>query len=975
MVECTGRKKINSQENLQYDLYKEMILCCSNKNSIMTDNTNEVKICDEDADSKKYNIEYISGRKFPYHKDNVFIIHNPVSIDAGKVTVIHGIELLYNIKCLLQFKYKFGSVIRIIYNDGYFESIDSCEIQIVENDEREVIGRMLGYFKEITQKSIDRLAEKYGLTYKETVNFSSKKDLLAELNKICSIHKESVLYSFLMQESVKVREMDISNIIYPFNFNLSQKEAVEQALTHSISIIQGPPGTGKTQTILNILANLIAVQKKSVAVVSSNNNAVKNVKEKLEKEGYGFLTALLGSKDNNKEFFKEIPQIPQLDKWNCMQDIETLYANCNRLGLRLNKLMEIYRNKKNKERELRNWQTEQRHFMEFYSKKVQSEGQIEIPSYFSSSDKIITFLAENAVLQKSREFNKLFYRLKWSFVYKVKKLPKQKLLLMLQKKFYILKIKQLISEISEMEYELEYNSFNNLLREYQNVSEILFRKYLYLSHGNLNRSDFDSDNYYKRFDEFIKRYPIILSSTQSIRKTLPYGREYLFDYVIIDESSQVDLITGALVLSCCKNVIIVGDQQQLSCIVDCKIKEMIDTKPARPEYDYFSNNILSSVHALYGTGVPCTTLREHYRCHPKIIEFCNQRYYDGQLIACTSEGNVKNPFMLWKDPKGKHMRYVTNGERCGIYNQRELDIIDKEVLQQLDLKDWSNVGIVTPFRLQADKAKEQLDSDIESDTVHKYQGREKEIMIFTTVLDSKTNSQEKIEFVDEPNMINVAVSRAQKQFILVVDYKALSCNTKEIDALIRYIEYNTPQENIVESQVISVFDLLYDEFSEKLLPLKQKLLPKAKQMSEEIIEVLLEKIFSKEKYDSYWYRPEVGMYDLIYTDEYIHDERMISLTEREKEFVDRSSAVDFLIYDKMDKHCILVIEVDGFVYHENNKVQQERDRVKDSILQKYGIPILRLKTNGSDEEKNIENALDVIQRSKKIKYEQNLTSN
>lgn len=66
-------------------------------------------------------------------------------------------------------------------------------------------------------------------------------------------------------------------------------------MTHSISVIQGPPGTGKTQTILNILANLITLQHKSVAVVSNNNDAVKNVIQKLTESGYGFLTAQLGS--------------------------------------------------------------------------------------------------------------------------------------------------------------------------------------------------------------------------------------------------------------------------------------------------------------------------------------------------------------------------------------------------------------------------------------------------------------------------------------------------------------------------------------------------------------------------------------------------------------------------------------------------------------------------------------------------------
>ena len=54
---------------------------------------------------------------------------------------------------------------------------------------------------------------------------------------------------------------------------------MKAALTNQISVIQGPPGTGKTQTILNIIANLLR-DKKSVLVVSNNNSATENVLEK-----------------------------------------------------------------------------------------------------------------------------------------------------------------------------------------------------------------------------------------------------------------------------------------------------------------------------------------------------------------------------------------------------------------------------------------------------------------------------------------------------------------------------------------------------------------------------------------------------------------------------------------------------------------------------------------------------------------------
>lgn len=48
--------------------------------------------------------------------------------------------------------------------------------------------------------------------------------------------------------------------------------------------------------------------------------------------------------------------------------------------------------------------------------------------------------------------------------------------------------------------------------------------------------------------------------------------DVIYDYLIIDEASQVDVATGALALSCARNVVIVGDTKQLPNIVGRKIK-------------------------------------------------------------------------------------------------------------------------------------------------------------------------------------------------------------------------------------------------------------------------------------------------------------------------------------------------------------------------------------------------------------------
>lgn len=71
-----------------------------------------------------------------------------------------------------------------------------------------------------------------------------------------------------------------------------------------------------------------------------------------------------------------------------------------------------------------------------------------------------------------------------------------------------------------------------------------------------------------------------------------------------------------------------------------------------------------------------------------------------------------------------------------------------------------------------------------------------------------------------------------------------------------------------------------------------------------------------------------------------------------KEYASNSwTHIDFVIYNKMDKKMVMAIEVDGYHFHKKGTRQNERDQLKDIILQKYGIPLIRLKTTGSGEEK------------------------
>lgn len=96
------------------------------------------------------------------------------------------------------------------------------------------------------------------------------------------------------------------------------------------------------------------------------------------------------------------------------------------------------------------------------------------------------------------------------------------------------------------------------------LEELTTSSMLHLKH-HLHRHISDDDTfdttYRKRLDAFLKRYPVIGSSTHSIVNSL--GGKAVLDYVIIDEASQQDIVPGVLALSCAKNLIIVGTGSNL----------------------------------------------------------------------------------------------------------------------------------------------------------------------------------------------------------------------------------------------------------------------------------------------------------------------------------------------------------------------------------------------------------------------------
>ncbi|WP_230371581.1 hypothetical protein [Paludibacterium denitrificans] len=81
-------------------------------------------------------------------------------------------------------------------------------------------------------------------------------------------------------------------------------------------------------------------------------------------------------------------------------------------------------------------------------------------------------------------------------------------------------------------------------------------------------------------------------------------------------------------------------------------------------------------------------------------------------------------------------------------------------------------------------------------------------------MDKKHHNEERLDFVDDPRMVNVAVSRAKTRFTLVTGDEVFTANNSHIAALMRYVEYYAQDGQIVRAPVVSAFDLLYREYDQ-----------------------------------------------------------------------------------------------------------------------------------------------------------------
>jgi len=322
------------------------------------------------------------------------------------------------------------------------------------------------------------------------------------------------------------------------------------------------------------------------------------------------------------------------------------------------------------------------------------------------------------------------------------------------------------------------------------------------------------------------------STLKSIRRTFPLSPN-IFDYVIFDEASQVDLPSAAPALYRAKRAIVVGDPMQLTHIAG--ITKDIDKALAKAHglkkrKDVYPSKVRYCDVSLYKSAENSLNhkpilLTNHYRSENQIIALCNNVFYDRRLKIMTTLDYSRYPSSLplgvyWVNCEGEVFKHPA-GSRI---NHEEVLLVNKvfqDVLQKISGTNLS-IGVVTPYSRQQKAIYEIISKSTPEEllekhnvkilTAHKFQGSEKDIMIFSLVLSSRGNGNSDRWYNIYPQILNVALSRARYLLYIVGDKKFCYSRTGILKRLVETYDELKKQEKTEEYTIHEKFDSPTERF-------------------------------------------------------------------------------------------------------------------------------------------------------------------
>ena len=282
----------------------------------------------------------------------------------------------------------------------------------------------------------------------------------------------------------------------------------------------------------------------------------------------------------------------------------------------------------------------------------------------------------------------------------------------------------------------------------------------------------------KMVREIIDESDVILATNSSA--ALESIARVKFDVAIIDEASQTTIPSVLIPIAKAHRFILAGDHKQLP-------PTIISDRAGELEKTLFEELI-----RLY--PFKSKLLNVQYRMNSLLMKFPNQEFYNNDLKSDLSVDDITINDIIDSGGFEKPMLFI---DTSNIQNNKEKHLKDSKsiinhVEAEISVKVANNylnkgigvndIGIISPYADQVKLIQDLI--PVEVKTVDGFQGREKEIIIISTV---RSNDEGNIGFLSDLRRLNVAITRAKRKLIIIGNKNTLESN-KTYSRLIKFVE-------------------------------------------------------------------------------------------------------------------------------------------------------------------------------------------
>ncbi len=731
--------------------------------------------------------------------------------------------------------------------DFYKEKIDSENLdEIIEEEERENV-----------QKSSIKL-EKVVVTYQSAIILTKRPAVTAgvlhELTQIAEkpsgIYRETALSiindEFIQskEKSVPIKDMKEVTDFYPItplSLSDSQEKVIKNIDNNKFVAVQGPPGTGKSQTIVNLVAHLIA-NGKTVLVASRMDKAVDVVAERLNELGAPFLALRAGRLNYQKQLSFQLQDLlsgkVDIDtdfEDSLLVDTKDMKDHLDILSSTEKKCEQIIKLEKDwHDLSLETIESEKALGEPVFIKTQLKKAEIDIISGIikvldNNIEKagFFTNLANFASLRQLKKILQLkdfdvtyenLARLRQELEVSSRNWKLRKIEADIQKTGNLHVMMEQIRQMKRKQKTLSVNILKNRRREalkglmrdqIKRQRLIVHAKSLVERRKNLQNRILEEED----FKPLLEAFPCWCVTTYAISGSLPL-KPGMFDVAIIDEASQCDIASCFPIMYRAKRAVIVGDDKQLphlSFLEKAKEQSFLSQYGIPDKYQLmwrFRTNSMFDLADYYSMN--SVMLDEHFRSLPPIIDFSNHEFYGDRIRVMKKDFDNDKVLELVEVPDGKVDFDATR-------NLPEVEAVVKklhEIVIEDERKNPENpvsIGIISPFRAQVEQLKTSVSrvlSDhmirkhqIEIGTAHTFQGDERDIILMSWAFADNSHAQS-ATFLQKPNLFNVAITRARYKVINFVSRDISSLPEGHFRNYIQYIkEYQNKQQALENLQI------------------------------------------------------------------------------------------------------------------------------------------------------------------------------